>query len=67
MKYFARHRAARAALALVGPVMLSFGVPFANRVDPRILGLPFILAWLVFWVILTPATLYFIYRAEGHR
>lgn len=67
MKYFARHRAARVALAAIGPFMLTFGVPFANRIEPRIFGLPFILAWIVFWVLATPFTLYFIYRAEGHR
>lgn len=47
--------------------MLTFGVPFANRVEPRIFGLPFILAWIVFWVVLTPVTLYFIYRAEANQ
>lgn len=67
MNYFARHRAARLALAAIGPLMLSFGVPFVNRVEPRIFGLPFILAWIVFWVLATPVTLYLIFRAEGRR
>lgn len=54
-------------MAGIGPLMLTFGVPFVNRVDPRIFGLPFILAWIVFWVLATPITLYVIFRAEGRR
>jgi hypothetical protein len=29
------------------------GVPFANRVEPYVLGLPFLLAWIVGCVLLT--------------
>ncbi|WP_315837670.1 DUF3311 domain-containing protein [Bradyrhizobium prioriisuperbiae] len=29
------------------------GVPFVNRVEPMILGMPLILAWMVLWVVLT--------------
>jgi hypothetical protein len=28
---------------------------FLNRVSPRVLGIPFLLAWLVAWILLTAA------------
>ncbi|MBV8147591.1 MAG: DUF3311 domain-containing protein [Candidatus Eremiobacteraeota bacterium] len=34
--------------------MLVGAVPFVNRVEPRVAGLPFLLAWLVFWVLSIP-------------
>ncbi len=52
-------------LALIPALMLSVAVPFVNRIEPRIFGLPFILAWIVLWVLLTPAFMYCIYRLEG--
>jgi hypothetical protein len=45
---------------------LSIGVPFVNRVEPRILGLPFLLAWIAFWVIVTPAFMWTLGRIEKH-
>ena len=37
-------------LALV-PAVAILGAPwFANRVEPRLLGMPFLLAWIVCWV-----------------
>ncbi len=33
---------------------LTIGPLFANRLEPRIFGLPFLLAYLVFWVLATP-------------
>jgi hypothetical protein len=60
-----RTRILRVALALVPAVMLSVAVPFVNRIEPRIFGLPFILAWITVWVLLTPLFLYSIYRLEG--
>lgn len=48
---------ARFVLAAIPVFMLTAGVLFANRVEPRIAGLPFLLAWLIFWVLATPAFL----------
>jgi hypothetical protein len=31
------------------------GIFFANRVEPYVLGLPFVMFWLVAWVVLTAA------------
>ncbi|WNM35235.1 DUF3311 domain-containing protein [Streptomyces sp. Li-HN-5-11] len=40
------------------------GVFFANRVTPYVLGMPFILFWLVMWVVLISATMAVIYRLD---
>ncbi len=40
-------------LALV-PAVAILGAPWvANRIEPRILGMPFLLGWIVFWVLMT--------------
>ena len=54
----------RAIIAAVPIVALTFAVPLVNRVEPRILGLPFLLAWTVAWVFLAPAFLWTIGRIE---
>jgi uncharacterized protein (DUF2062 family) len=58
-------------LALL-PVVALVGAPFlANRTMPRVLGLPFLLAWTVGAVLLTAATMALIYgldrRAGEHE
>jgi hypothetical protein len=60
------HRPARYLLAAVPFCAVSVAVPFVNHVEPRILGLPFLLAWIVFWVLLTPVFIWSIGRLEGH-
>jgi hypothetical protein len=40
--------------SLASFLALTIGPPFANRLEPRIFGLPFLLAYLVFWVLATP-------------
>lgn len=42
-------------LALLPAIGLLGGVPFVNRVRPFVLGLPFLFAWIVGWVIATSA------------
>ena len=42
-------------LALVPAIGMLCGVPFANRVEPYVLGLPFLLFWITLWVVLTSA------------
>ena len=48
----------RAALPLVVafvPVLaLTAALPLANRLQPLVLGLPFLLAWILAWVLATP-------------
>jgi len=43
---------------------LVFALPLVNRVEPVILGLPFILFWIILWVFLTPFILMTAYRLE---
>ena len=40
-------------LALLPTLGLLGGVTFANRVEPYVLGLPFLLFWVVLWVVAT--------------
>ena len=56
----------RILLAAIPIAALTVVVPFVNRVDPRIAGLPFILAWIMAWVLLTPAFIWSIGRLERH-
>ncbi len=58
---------ARFSLAVVSPVMLTFAVPLADRVQPRIAGFPFLLVWIFLWVAVTPLCMYGVYRLEGRR
>ncbi|GAG17020.1 unnamed protein product, partial [marine sediment metagenome] len=39
-------------------VTLVFALPLVNRIHPVVLGLPFLLFWILAWVILTPAILF---------
>jgi hypothetical protein len=41
-------------VAAIPFLALTIGPLFANRLEPRIFGLPFLLAYLVFWVLATP-------------
>jgi len=45
-------------------ITLVFALPLVNRIYPLVLGLPFILAWILGWVILTPAILWAAYLLE---
>ena len=45
-------------------IMLVFALPLVNRVEPVILGLPFLLFWILSWVILTPFILFAAYLCE---
>jgi Protein of unknown function (DUF3311) len=54
----------RATLAAIPIAALSVAVPFVNRVEPRVIGLPFVLAWIVAWILATPAFLWTIGRIE---
>ena len=45
-------------------VTLIFALPLVNRIKPIILGLPFLLFWILSWVILTPFILLAAYLCE---
>ncbi len=59
-----QRRAASVLVALVPFVALSVAIPLVNRSEPNILGLPFLLAWIVIWMLLTPVFLWCAYRLE---
>jgi len=59
-------------LAVLPFLGILVGVPCFNRVEPLILGMPLILAWIVLWIILTSAIMAIIYvcdpaNREHHR
>ncbi len=47
-----------AALPFIG---ILGGIFFANRVEPYVLGLPFILFWIALWVVLTSVIMGIVY------
>jgi hypothetical protein len=50
-----------AALPFIGILL---GVPFVNQVEPLILGMPLVLAWIVLWVVLTSGIMALVYRLD---
>ena len=54
-------------LALVPVLALTLAIPWANRQEPRLLGLPFLLAWIVSWILLTPLFMAAVYRLDHRR
>jgi len=58
-------RSSAIVCAIVPVLALTVGVVFANHLEPRILGLPFVLAWIVIWVLLTPAFMWVAYRSQS--
>jgi hypothetical protein len=54
-------------LAAIPTLGMLGGVPFANRVHPYVLGLPFLLAWIVVWVVITSAVMALIYLLDSRR
>jgi hypothetical protein len=51
-------------LACIPASALTIATPLANRVEPRIAGLPFFLAYIVIWILLTPLFMWVAYRLE---
>jgi hypothetical protein len=54
-------------LAAIPFLALILGPFIANRLEPRIFGLPFLLAYCVFWVLLTPVFLFWVDRLRKRR
>ena len=49
-------------IALIPLVAMCFSVALWDRIDPMILGVPFNLAWLLCWIVLTSLCLWGAYR-----
>ena len=54
-------------VALVPVLALTAAIPFVNRLEPRIFGLPFLLAWIVGWIMLTPVFMAVVHRLDRGR
>jgi hypothetical protein len=54
-------------VAAIPFLALVLGPFLANRLEPRIFGLPFLLAYCVFWVLLTPVFLFWVDRLRKRR
>ena len=54
-------------LALIPFAALCFSVPFWDRVDPMLLGLPFNLFWLISWIVLSTLCMWAAYQLEAAR
>jgi len=62
-----RPSTAALALALVPFTAMCFSVSLWDRVEPMVFGLPFNLAWLIAWIVLTPLCMAIAYRIEAAR
>jgi hypothetical protein len=55
------------ALAAVPAVAILAGVPLLNDVRGYVLGLPFLLFWIVTWVVLTSVVMAIVYQLDRRR
>ena len=54
-------------LAFLPMLGLLGGVWFANRTEPYVLGLPFLLFWIVMWVVLASGIMWTIWALDRAR
>lgn len=54
-------------MAAIPFAAMCFSVAWWDRVDPTILGLPFNIAWLIAWIVLSAACMGVAYRVETAR
>ena len=58
---FRRHH-----LLAVVPLLALLAAPYvANRLEPRILGMPFLLGWIVIWVLITSGVMAVILQLDS--
>jgi hypothetical protein len=51
-------------LGVIPFAAMCFSVPLWDRVYPMPFGIPFNLAWLICWIVLTPVCMWAAYRVE---
>jgi hypothetical protein len=54
-------------LGLIPFAAMCFSVALWDRLDPMILGVPFNLAWLICWIVLSTFCMWGAYRVEASR
>lgn len=59
-----RTKGLRIALAALPFVGILGGAGFANRAEPFVLGLPFLMAWIVGWVVASSAIMAIVYALD---
>lgn len=59
-----RTRILRIALAALPFIGILGGAGFANRAEPFVLGLPFLMAWIVGWVVASSAIMAIVYALD---
>jgi hypothetical protein len=51
-------------LGLIPFVAMCFSVSLWDRIDPMIIGIPFNLAWLIAWIVISTLCMWVAYRIE---
>ena len=51
-------------LAVLPFAGILIGAPFVNRVEPLVLGMPLVLAWIVFWVVMSAVIMAVVYKLD---
>ncbi|PMS16488.1 hypothetical protein C0Z18_23275 [Trinickia dabaoshanensis] len=51
-------------LAVLPFIGILLGVPFVNRVEPLVMGMPLVLAWIVFWVVMSAVIMAVVYKLD---
>ncbi|WP_223587768.1 DUF3311 domain-containing protein [Neobacillus bataviensis] len=51
-------------LALIPFIGLLGGVPFVNKVTPYVFGMPFVLFYIVLWVVLTSGIMAIVFKLD---
>jgi hypothetical protein len=54
----------RGILVALPFLALIIGMFFTNRVEPYVLGMPFILFWTVLWVVLTSVIMLIVFKTD---
>jgi hypothetical protein len=54
-------------IALIPFTAMCFSVAVWDRIEPRILGIPFNLFWLSSWIVLCSVCMWGVYRIESRR
>lgn len=54
-------------LLLVPFIGMLAPLPLVNRIEPYILGMPFLLFWISLWMVLSSVILYILYKLDADR